>query len=159
MSFATVSRTSLLVAAATGVGACHHAAASAGSAAMAKPASAPAVAPAARMAAPKLPAGVTLAMVTLGDSVFNNGPCVRCHGKGAVGATNAPALANKAKWDHGTGSYEDILKTITTGVPKDQIKDASRPFAMGAMGGRTPITADQAAAAAAYVWSLNHAVK
>ncbi|MEP6765600.1 MAG: c-type cytochrome, partial [Gemmatimonadaceae bacterium] len=110
-------------------------------------------------AATKLPAGVTLAMVTLGDSVFNNGSCVRCHGAKGVGATNGPMLANKAKWDHGSGSYEDILKTISTGVPKDQIKDPSHPFPMGALGGRMPITPDQAAAAAAYIWSLNHAVK
>ncbi|MEP6780712.1 MAG: c-type cytochrome [Gemmatimonadaceae bacterium] len=120
--------------------------------------------PKATTAAPKvataaLPAGVTLAMVTFGDSVFNNGSCVRCHGAKGVGATNGPTLANKVKWDHGSGSYVDILHTITTGIPKDQIKDPSHPFAMGAMGGRMPINADQAAAAAAYVWSLNHPVK
>ncbi len=111
---------------------------------------------AAAKAAPsnKLPAGVTTAMVTLGDSIFNNGNCQRCHGKLGVGAANAPAFKG-IKWQHGSGSYDDIVKTIINGVPMDQIKDPSHKFAMAAKGGRTPLSDDQIKAVAAYVFTIS----
>ncbi len=104
----------------------------------------------------KLPAAVTPAAVALGDSIFNTASCQRCHGKGAVGATNGPNLT-AGKWQHGSGSYEDIVKTITAGVPKDSIKDSSHPFAMRPRGGVNPLlTDDQVAAVAAYVYKISH---
>jgi len=103
----------------------------------------------------KMPKGVTTAMVTLGDSIFNNGSCQRCHGKMGVGAANGPAFKG-IKWQHGTGSYDDIVKTVISGVPADQIKDPSHKFPMGAKGGRSPLTDDQIKAVAAYVYSISH---
>ncbi len=108
-------------------------------------------------AGPKLPAGVTLAMIAQGDSIFHGGSCVRCHGKGGIGAQNGPAI-NTGTFQHSSGSVEDITKTIITGVPKEQLKDQTRRFPMRANGGIPNLTADQAKALAAYVWSLSHKV-
>ena len=112
-------------------------------------------APAAKAApAAKLPATVTTAMITLGDSIFNNGSCQRCHGKGGIGAANAPAF-KAIKWQHGNGSYEGIVNTIVAGVPATEIKDPSHKFPMGARGGRMPLTDDQIKAVAAYVFTIS----
>ncbi|MEO7362104.1 MAG: c-type cytochrome [Gemmatimonadaceae bacterium] len=128
--------------------ACHHGAGASG--ATPKAAAAP--------AGPRLPAGVTLAMIPEGDSLFHARNCVRCHGQKAVGGANAPTLV-KTAWDHGSGSYDDIVKTITSGVPKEQFKVPSRPNAMRPRGGSQPLLTDpQVNAIAAYVWSLNHPI-
>jgi len=131
--------------AAVALAACHKGAAGAGSAPAAKAA-----------AAPKVPAEVTLANVTLGDSLFNNGGCMRCHGKAGIGAQNGPVLADKS-WDQlTTGSFEEIKGIITTGVPKEKIKVTTRPNPMGARGGRMALTDAQIVAVAAYVYTLSH---
>ena len=107
-------------------------------------------------AAPKRPAEVTPAAIALGDSIFNNATCQRCHGKDAVGGQNGPKLTT-GQWLHGSGSYEDIVKTITTGVPREAIKDPTRRFNMRARGGVQPLlTDDQVKAVAANVWSLSN---
>ncbi len=118
--------------------------------------SSPAAKATAAKAAPasKLPASVTTAMVTLGDSIFNNGNCQRCHGKAGIGAANAPSFKG-IKWQHGSGSYDDIVQTVIAGVPADQIKDATHKFPMQAKGGRTPLTDDQIKAVAAYVYTIS----
>ena len=109
-------------------------------------------------AGPKLPAGVTIAMIAQGDSIFNTASCQRCHGKGAVGAQNGPDLT-AGKWQHGSGSYDDIVKTIMTGVPQAEIKDPSHRFNMRARGGVQPLlTDDQVKAVAAYVWSRSNKI-
>jgi mono/diheme cytochrome c family protein len=72
-----------------------------------------------------------------------------------VGAQNAPSLL-AGPWQHGSGSYEDIVKTITTGVPRDQIKDPSHRFQMNPRGGgQAPLNDDQVKTVAAYVWSIS----
>lgn len=107
-------------------------------------------------AAPKLPAGVTLAMIAQGDSIFNTASCQKCHGKGGVGAANGPNLTS-GKWEHGSGTYEDIVATITSGVPADEIVDKSHRFNMRPRGGVQPLlTDDQVKAVGAYVYSLTH---
>jgi mono/diheme cytochrome c family protein len=126
-------------------------AACAGAAASGGAAGAPAAA-----AGPQMPSGVTQSMIALGDSIFNTGSCQRCHGPKGVGAKNGPALT-AATYLHSSGSYDDIVKTITTGIPKEALKDATRPFGMRARGGITPpLTDDQVKAVAAYVWSLKN---
>ncbi len=102
------------------------------------------------------PAAVTAAAVAMGDSIFNNGSCARCHGKGGVGATNAPSLAGPKFLQMTTGSFEEIVATIVSGVPKEKIKDPTHPNAMGARGGRMALTDPQIQAVAAYVWTLSH---
>lgn len=105
---------------------------------------------------PKLPAGITMALIAQGDTIFNTKTCQRCHGKGAIGAQNGPNLTI-GQWQHGSGSYDDIVKTITNGVPQAEIKDPTHRFNMRARGGVQPLlTDDEVKAVAAYVWSLSH---
>jgi mono/diheme cytochrome c family protein len=107
-------------------------------------------------AKPTVPAEVTSARVALGDSLFNNGGCMRCHGSKGIGAQNGPAL-NDSQWDQlTTGSYEEIRALIVSGVPKEKIKVTTRPNAMGARGGRMNLNDEQISAVAAYVWTLSH---
>jgi mono/diheme cytochrome c family protein len=111
---------------------------------------------AAKAAAPATPAEVTPARVALGDSLFNNGGCMRCHGAKGVGAQNGPAL-NDSAWDQlTTGSYDEIRALIVSGVPKEKIKVTTRPNAMGPRGGRMNLDDEQISAVAAYVWTLSH---
>jgi mono/diheme cytochrome c family protein len=102
------------------------------------------------------PPQVTPVSVALGDSLFNTGNCQRCHGKGGIGAQNAPTLDGKKWLQLKTGSYEEIVKIITEGVPQAAIKDASHRFAMRPRGGNMNLTDPQVQAVAAYVWSLTH---
>jgi mono/diheme cytochrome c family protein len=99
---------------------------------------------------------VTKANVALGDSLFNNGSCQRCHGKGGVGAANAPVLDGKKWVQLKTGSYDEIVKIITEGVAQAAIKDPAHRFAMRARGGPMNLTDPQVQAIAAYVWTLTH---
>lgn len=101
------------------------------------------------------PAGVTDQMIALGDSLFNNGGCIRCHGAKGIGAQNGPAL-NDAVWVQlQTGAYAEIVQLVTTGVPAAAIKDPTRRNPMGARGGRMNLNDDQVRAVAAYVWSIS----
>ncbi len=102
------------------------------------------------------PAEVTPANVTLGDSIFNNGSCQNCHGKLGVGAVRAPALDGKKWLQLKTGSYEEIVALITTGVPAAAIKDTSHKNPMNPRGGRANLSDPQIKAVAAYVWTLSH---
>lgn len=106
--------------------------------------------------APAKPAAVTPANIALGDSLFNNGSCQNCHGKGGIGAANAPALDGKKWLQLTTGSYEEIVGIITSGVPIEKIKDPTHKRAMGARGGRAALTDAQIQAVAAYVYTLTH---
>ncbi len=108
---------------------------------------------------PRRPALVTPMNVALGDSLFNNGSCQRCHGKGGIGATNAPALDGKKWLQLQTGSYDEIVKIITDGVPQASIKVASHRFPMRGRGGPMNLTDAQVQAVAAYVWTLTHGKK
>jgi mono/diheme cytochrome c family protein len=102
------------------------------------------------------PAEVTPARVALGDSLFNNGGCMRCHGQQGVGAQNGPVLADN-QWDQlATGSFDEIRAIIVSGVPKEKIKVTTRPNAMPARGGRMNLNDEQITAVAAYVWTLSH---
>ena len=107
-------------------------------------------------AGPAYPAGVSAALIARGDSLFNNGSCVRCHGARGVGAQNGPSLVSGA-WLHHRGTPEEIARTITTGVPRTALKDASRRFAMNPRGGPMNLSDEQVQAVAAYVWSISRA--
>jgi mono/diheme cytochrome c family protein len=102
-----------------------------------------------------LPADITPAMLALGDSLFNNGSCQRCHGKGGVGAQNAPNLTD-SQWLQITGKYDEIVKVITDGVPRTAIKDSTHQRAMNPRGGPMNLTDPQIRAIAAYVFRLSH---
>jgi cbb3-type cytochrome c oxidase subunit III len=101
--------------------------------------------------AAQTPAAVTPAAIAQGDSIFHSaGNCYACHGANAQGAVG-PNLTD-AEWIHSDGSYDAIVKQITTGVPKEESKSG---IAMPPKGGST-ITDDEVKAVAAYVYSLGH---
>jgi mono/diheme cytochrome c family protein len=109
------------------------------------------VALSARPAAAQAPAGVTPAAITQGDSIFHGkGNCYACHGSNAQG-TVGPNLTD-SEWLHSDGSYDAIVKQVTTGVPKEESKSG---IVMPPRGGST-ITDDEVKAVAAYVYSLSH---
>lgn len=97
------------------------------------------------------PAAVTPAAIAQGDSLFHGaGNCYACHGANAQGAVG-PNLTD-AEWIHSDGSYDAIVKQITTGVTAEESKSK---IPMPPKGGST-ITDDQVKAVAAYVYSLGH---
>jgi mono/diheme cytochrome c family protein len=104
-------------------------------------------------AAPAMPTGVTALMIASGDSMFNAGSCQRCHGQKGVGATNGPSFIT-GPWLQHSGSYDEIVRTITTGVPRTAIKDSTHRFQMNPRGGPMNLNDDQVKAVAAYVWSI-----
>jgi cytochrome c553 len=101
-----------------------------------------------------LPTGVTRAMITQGDTVFNTKSCVRCHGASGVGSERGPNLTDQT-WIHVDGSYESIVQLVTTGFTKAEQKDPQYRFTMNPRGGMN-FTDEQIRAVAAYVWSLSH---
>lgn len=102
-----------------------------------------------------MPAEVTAANIALGDSLFNNGSCQRCHGKGGVGGARGPVL-NDGEWLHVSGgAFDGIVALIKSGVPKAALKDTTR-FPMNPRGGPMRLTDPQVNAVAAYVYSLTH---
>jgi mono/diheme cytochrome c family protein len=108
------------------------------------------------MANMSMPPGVTMAMISTGDSLFHARNCKNCHGQDAKGAKNGPDLTT-GQFTHMSGSYDDIVKLITTGVPLTEIKDPSHTIAMRpGGGGNPPLTDDQIRAVAAYVYSISH---
>lgn len=137
------------------VGGCHHGGATTTTSASPSPAAAVTPSGTAR-AGGGLPAGVTTQMIALGDSLFHARSCVRCHGADAKGADNGPDLTVSTHM-HVNGTYEDFVRLITSGVPKDSILDKSHRFAMQPRGGnQNPLNDEQIRAVAAYVYSLSH---
>ena len=105
----------------------------------------------ARPAVAQAPAAVTPAAIALGDSLFHSkGNCYACHGANAQGAVG-PNLTD-AEWIHSDGSYDAIVKQITTGVTAEESKSK---VPMPPKGG-SAITDDEVKAVAAYVYSLGH---
>jgi mono/diheme cytochrome c family protein len=96
-------------------------------------------------------AGVTPAMIAQGDSIFHSkGNCYACHGTNAQGAVG-PNLTD-SEWIHSDGSYEAIVKQVTTGVPQAESKSG---IVMPPKGG-SDISDAEVKAVAAYVYSLSH---
>jgi mono/diheme cytochrome c family protein len=80
------------------------------------------------------------------------GTCTACHGQDAKGTAVAPDLTD-SQWLNGDGSYQFIVHTVTTGVPKPK----QHPAPMPPKGGAT-LSDDQVKAVAAYVYSLSHKI-
>jgi cbb3-type cytochrome c oxidase subunit III len=105
----------------------------------------------ARSAVAQAPAAVTPAAIAQGDSIFHSkGNCYACHGANAQGAVG-PNLTD-AEWIHSDGSYDAIVKQVTTGVAQAESKSG---IPMPPKGGST-ISDDEVKAVAAYVYSLSH---
>ena len=104
-----------------------------------------------RTALAQAPAALTPALIAQGDSIFHSkGNCYACHGANAQGAVG-PNLTD-AEWIHSDGSYDAIVKQVTTGVPQNESKSG---IMMPPKGGSS-ITDDEGKAVAAYVYSLSH---
>jgi mono/diheme cytochrome c family protein len=104
-----------------------------------------------------LPRSATPAMIAVGDSIYHARACARCHGAKGAGGQNGPAL-NDTVWLQIPGDYDSILRLVTSGVPQDRIKDPSHKFNMQPRGGTAnPLSDDQIAAVAAYVYTISHA--
>ena len=87
-------------------------------------------------------------MVKEGQQIFTStGNCYTCHGPDAKGTQLAPNLTD-SEWLNISGKYDEIVKTIQTGVPQPK----QHPAPMPAMGG-AQLTDDQVKAVAAFVWS------
>jgi mono/diheme cytochrome c family protein len=103
---------------------------------------------------PALPEGVTPAMVEEGGKLFKGaGLCAACHGASATGGVG-PSLTDTV-WLHSKGTFEDIARQITAGVPQAQAKGG---MMMPPRGGAA-LSDAQVRAVAAYVWSLSHTAK
>jgi mono/diheme cytochrome c family protein len=100
-------------------------------------------------------AGITPQLIARGDTIFHASSCTDCHGRRAKGSPHGPDLTsgNFAQTD---GSYQAIVKIITTGVPVDSIVDPAFPEPMPARGGTPPLSDEQIRSLAAYVYSLSH---
>lgn len=104
------------------------------------------------------PAAVTAAAIAQGDSIYHARACAGCHGPQATGGQGGPDLTTSTHL-HVNGSYDDFVRIITTGVPKDSIMVPTHRFAMQPRGtnrNAPPLSDDQIHAVAAYVYSLSH---
>ena len=101
------------------------------------------------------PPGATAAQVALGDRIFHgqaaSGACSGCHGANGEGSAQGSAL-NSGQWLWGDGSLPAITATIEKGVPKPKQHQGVMP----PLGG-SPLTKQDVAAVAAYVWVVGHA--
>ena len=97
-----------------------------------------------------LPEGVTVAMVQEGQEIFHGaGICYTCHTQGGVGGPLAPDLTDET-WLNTDGEYASIIELVNTGVPQPR----EHPGAMLPRAGM-PLTDDQVASVAAYVYALS----
>jgi glucose/arabinose dehydrogenase len=101
-----------------------------------------------------VPPGATSEQVALGDSIFHGkaagGTCSGCHGSDARGGPQAPSLVS-GHFFVSDGSLPAIAATINDGVPKPHDYEVPMPPKGGA-----PLTKDDVAAVAAYVWAISH---
>jgi len=99
-------------------------------------------------------AGITPAMIALGDSVYHGqvggGTCVGCHGPDAKGSPLGPDLTGH-RWLWGDGSFKSIERTIAQGVPTPKEHAGVMPPSGGAQ-----LTRVQIRAVTAYVYALSH---
>ncbi len=97
------------------------------------------------------------AMIALGDSIFHGrvggGICFTCHGPTGKGMPGLAPDLTDATWLHGDGSYDFIVKLVTTGVPKPKGVVAAPMLPKGG----AKLTPHQVQAVAAYVYSLRNA--
>jgi mono/diheme cytochrome c family protein len=103
----------------------------------------------AKLVANNLPAGVTQAMVDEGQQAFGT-VCAGCHGPAGAGTPTCPTL-NDMQWINITGTYPEIVTTITNGVPAPK----QHPGPMPPKGGGN-FSDTQVRALAAYVFALSH---
>jgi mono/diheme cytochrome c family protein len=95
-------------------------------------------------------------MVAEGKTLFRQGSCAQCHGQNGTGGAFGPPL-NDSIYLHNSGSFEETIDIITTGVPADKLLSPSSfvNFPMFPRGNML-LTDAQLRSVAAYVWTLSH---
>jgi mono/diheme cytochrome c family protein len=102
-------------------------------------------------AKPGASASYTPEQVAKGDALFHGSAnCYACHGSKGEGLVG-PNLTD-AEWIHSKGTYDEIVKQINHGVPKEESKSG---IVMPPKGG-ADLSDDDVKAVAAYVYSLSH---
>ena len=91
------------------------------------------------------------AVLVRGRAAFEAGKCAKCHMDDGTGSERAPNLTD-AEWIHCDGTIEGIMTVLLSGVPREKLKDADRPYAMKPA--TTFVPKKQMDALAAYVLSL-----
>ena len=101
-----------------------------------------------------VPPGASRDQIVLGDKIFHGqvagGTCSGCHGSDAAGGPQAPSLVS-GHFFVSDGSLPAITATINDGVPKPHDYEVPMPPKGGA-----PLTKEDVAAVAAYVWAISH---
>jgi len=101
---------------------------------------------------PPLPAGMTIATIVEGDSIFHGkGNCAACHGTEGQGL---PALGDAitAALNWAQPEWTSIDSLIDNGIP--QVLTRS-PIQMPPRGGRSDLTREEVRRVAAYVWAIS----
>jgi cbb3-type cytochrome c oxidase subunit III len=88
-------------------------------------------------------------MVEAGAQSFGT-VCSACHGPGGAGTAAAPKLADNT-WLHISGSFDEIVQIIHSGVPNPM----EAPAPMPPLGGGN-FSDEQVRQIAAYVFALSH---
>ena len=95
-----------------------------------------------------------MAQVALGDRVFHGSvggaSCSGCHGSDVKGSAVGSDLTSGV-WLWGDGSMPAITATIVNGVPNPKRTTGLMPPLGGA-----PLSPEELAAVAAYVWAVGH---
>jgi mono/diheme cytochrome c family protein len=98
-----------------------------------------------------LPEGVTPEMVAQGKEIYAGvGLCYVCHGGDGTGMPGMGANLTDDEWIQADGTYESIVKVVTSGVDTEK---STTGIVMPPKGGSS-ITDDQVKAVAAYVYTL-----
>ena len=92
--------------------------------------------------------------VAAGDSVYHLASCVQCHGQDVGGSANGPSLRGPV-WKHINGSYNEFVRIINTGIPRQQIMDPAYRLPMPARGGVPVLSNDDIRLIAAYLYSIS----
>jgi mono/diheme cytochrome c family protein len=101
------------------------------------------------------PPGATVDMVIEGRGLYRTGTCTLCHGFDGKGGAG-PNLTDNV-FLHNSGTWEEIIAIINTGVPADKFKSpTSNPAQFMLPRGAMSLTDAQLRSLAAYVWTLSH---
>lgn len=104
---------------------------------------------------PTPPAGATSEMVVEGRGLYRTGTCTICHGFAGKGGAG-PDLTDSV-FLHNSGTFEEIVTIINTGVPVEKFKSpVSNPGLFMLPRGAMAITDAQLRSLGAYVWTLSH---
>jgi cytochrome c5 len=103
-------------------------------------------------ALPPLPAGMTIADIVRGDSIYHGkGTCFVCHGGEGEGRPAAgDALTVALNWAQ--PNWRSIDSLIDNGIPQPLTRS---PIAMPPKGGRSDLSDAEVRSVAAYVWAIS----